>query len=782
MSSLPYHVPRPSTPPARARPYTRASPPASLTLSPHSLYSYSETDAFLSPRSSPGFPLTPSEPGSPRPLSPSLFHPESQSSLLPLSSPSSNEKPSRDYFGKVATTAKRTRRTRAMLGAVGGIVAAVVGLGLLAMAGGSSRGQVAEYSNKIGTTLTSSKDVVQDRWTGPYANEATDDEPPTRPTTLEATDSTLFDEFALPNDVDDTGPIRINPMPRPRRPNGDRETRYLGFLPHSGYHNQRIALQNALLLGKLLNRTVLVPPIWIGWPISTEPYDDLAKSWVDIMLLNPASFNLSTIEPSSRLNEPASYSSTVESFPCPTCAADDPRQIADHVARVEKTRAKWHAMGYEMRPDGYPITALTAAECKSYSPECRHTYPDSFLSYEFLVDLQTARAEGGVEVVDRWDMRERAIEELLDVTEDDIFVIKDRQAYDFRITDQNMTADSPLISPNLDNSTHWNRDVSLPTLATLDHRVLLFGSLFGGGRVDSSEPDAGAWAETFARAMAFENEWLLRPAEAIVDRLGGQANFVGVHARVGDGEFLRHGKQNMELAWKELSRQLGVDEGVMDEMWDKVKPGEQAIVGRASSKSKRHGELAAKQVGKRAVDETVESTWTLVDEISRDESAPPARRSEVKHRSKRGIFDDDAWSFLRGPTQELSALLRNLTCRSRLHSDSRLKAFNTPLYLATDSRSPTIDPNLRPFFDAFPCTFILSDFDRADPAINDGIVVGSVGEMSRLVNELDSVELGRLFLPFLEAVVAAKARITVGTPHSTFSGFAAGSLHDAYWE
>lgn len=32
--------------------------------------------------------------------------------------------------------------------------------------------------------------------------------------------------------------------------------KYLGYLPHSGFHNQRAALQNALYLGKLLNRTV----------------------------------------------------------------------------------------------------------------------------------------------------------------------------------------------------------------------------------------------------------------------------------------------------------------------------------------------------------------------------------------------------------------------------------------------------------------------------------------------------------------------------------------------
>lgn len=40
--------------------------------------------------------------------------------------------------------------------------------------------------------------------------------------------------------------------------------KFLSYLPHSGLHNQRIALENALILGALTNRTVLVPPIRLG--------------------------------------------------------------------------------------------------------------------------------------------------------------------------------------------------------------------------------------------------------------------------------------------------------------------------------------------------------------------------------------------------------------------------------------------------------------------------------------------------------------------------------------
>ena len=44
----------------------------------------------------------------------------------------------------------------------------------------------------------------------------------------------------------------------------DPTSSYLAYLPHSGLHNQRIALENALTLAYLLNRTLLVPPARLG--------------------------------------------------------------------------------------------------------------------------------------------------------------------------------------------------------------------------------------------------------------------------------------------------------------------------------------------------------------------------------------------------------------------------------------------------------------------------------------------------------------------------------------
>ncbi|KAI8638729.1 CigA protein, partial [Parasitella parasitica] len=42
--------------------------------------------------------------------------------------------------------------------------------------------------------------------------------------------------------------------------------KFITYLPHSGFHNQRIELENALLLASYLNRTLLLPSVYLGSP------------------------------------------------------------------------------------------------------------------------------------------------------------------------------------------------------------------------------------------------------------------------------------------------------------------------------------------------------------------------------------------------------------------------------------------------------------------------------------------------------------------------------------
>jgi len=50
---------------------------------------------------------------------------------------------------------------------------------------------------------------------------------------------------------------------------------YLTYLPHSGFHNQRISLENAFVLAALLNRTLIVPPARLS--SNSIPYSPTRK-------------------------------------------------------------------------------------------------------------------------------------------------------------------------------------------------------------------------------------------------------------------------------------------------------------------------------------------------------------------------------------------------------------------------------------------------------------------------------------------------------------------------
>lgn len=330
-------------------------------------------------------------------------------------------------------------------------------------------------------------------------------------------------------------------------------------------------------------------------------------------------------------------------------------------------------------------------------------------------------------------------------------VFTDADKYDFQFLDHYTSRSKPS-RPLISNSTrdnHFIRTVSIPAMRKLSQKVLLIGSLFGHRRVFSeltSSPNddpsklTGSEAAAFiAKSMSFSNEYILEPAKEIRDLLGGSQGYVGVHARVGDGVFEKNREVNMWDAWRRLGEVLGVDEAVREEEEQRIRE----IIKR--EKEEEEGGLRKRGVnGEEGI-----SDWSLIDQEVLEEKAfisPLPESLPSLPRSHRHL--------------RRSLPTSSLTCQSPLRTSPSLLAYNTPLYLATDSRSPLTSLALRPFFLSFPCIHLLSSFEH----------LPSVKKMKRLVNERDGVELGRLFVPFLEASIASMGKKVVGTKGSTFSG------------
>ncbi|KAJ3550192.1 hypothetical protein NM688_g5100 [Phlebia brevispora] len=87
----------------------------------------------------------------------------------------------------------------------------------------------------------------------------------------------------------------------------DPEEQFIAYLPHSGFHNQRIAFENALVLSRLLNRTLLVPPVRLGKPLFYAPYDILKEMLVNTSKLEIPQCKQSTPDPDSTSSDCIDY-------------------------------------------------------------------------------------------------------------------------------------------------------------------------------------------------------------------------------------------------------------------------------------------------------------------------------------------------------------------------------------------------------------------------------------------------------------------------------------------
>lgn len=139
--------------------------------------------------------------------------------------------------------------------------------------------------------------------------------------------------------------------------------------------------------------------------------------------MHPSTFSLPSSSPNSSLSFSSSnFPSTSSQYPSYTGLP-----LSERLSLLASSRASkalhWKELGYEMRPDGYPLTNLTKEECKSFSPECRGTFRDTWLDWKKVLRLDRVVEEMRVRVRDRWDLREGWIQDGLGVEKKDVVSI-----------------------------------------------------------------------------------------------------------------------------------------------------------------------------------------------------------------------------------------------------------------------------------------------------------------------------------------------------------------------
>ncbi|GAA5873630.1 hypothetical protein JCM16303_001189 [Sporobolomyces ruberrimus] len=477
----------------------------------------------------------------------------------------------------------------------------------------------------------------------------------------------------------DDSPIDVPVRPRTSSTSASRSSseKFLAYSPHSGYHNQRISLENALTLAFLLDRTLLLPPIWLGHAIPYISFDKLQR-------------------------------------------------------RLEM--ASKHGLEERCVPFG---------EGDSTEPiprECQGFWDWTLVDWDFLVDL--SKAEEIVPIKRRWNLSMEWLEEELEMEKPDkkgrggdTYSLKDDTMYQYRFYDS-VDDEEPLDK--------WANRINVEEFKkeTEDYKLVHLGTMFGTNRLRATTEEAFDARSKFRRSMMFRTEAVDRVTEEIRDKLGGEGKYYGLHLRVGDGVFQKNAQENMRGVWDKLcGEKMKLERGVCDAV----------RIASERDRGSGRGNLAER-------DESSSTTH----ELSKRANSRPQKAGAYHHAPLPPL-----------PTIRTladSPISPTLTCPRPLHTAPHLLPFNAPLFIATDSKVPRQDPNLALFFDAFPCTFTLSDFSSLE----------SLDRMNRLRNAEDKTPLAQFLYPQLDAQIAAWGRGLLGTPGSTYSRFAIDVLHQVY--
>jgi len=256
---------------------------------------------------------------------------------------------------------------------------------------------------------------------------------------------------------------------------------YLLYNPHSGYHNQRISLQNAFLLAYWTNRTLVLPPILLGNAIPWHPFNLM------IPLLGKAMKSFLNIQPYLKsIHEEESFINDTLYY------------------KVERIFVPWSFL----------------VNFNTLKPHIKFISDHEF-EKRFHIDRYSFES---------WD-------NLTQITSIEFVKDNTRYAYGFYYfpTDpknSNFTENMKRFDTTLDASQWiWNSPSS--------PRILHFGSLFGSNRLYVSSEKDKLLFNKIQSAFIIKNSNLESIATSITKKLGGFDQFLGIHARTKDGMFAK---------------------------------------------------------------------------------------------------------------------------------------------------------------------------------------------------------------------------------------------------
>ncbi|KAI8137324.1 hypothetical protein BJV82DRAFT_359632 [Fennellomyces sp. T-0311] len=308
-------------------------------------------------------------------------------------------------------------------------------------------------------------------------------------------------------DSDDRSPRFLNSQPQTihHTPTGDEK--YLTYLPYSRFSNQRSTLLNAALLAKYLNRTLIVPPMFLG----------SANGWSPAPGLYNVLANMTD----------ASYQDR--------CYDDDMNPIIEEPVIVDEQ---------------------VVFGCYNFT-----TY--AMLPWSWATDLhRLTRPEDegglGINIMERSDMSLLTLQKDLNLPEDELYLMQDNTRYQWHIYENDGD----------ERNLRYQYEISLRELGGIQQRLLHFYGIFGYDRLELHSMDSDEYRLRIEQALIFRHPAIGEASAMILGQLLNgiekeeselvpldpyQAQekedqeqeeyelprFVAAHVRAGDGVFLK---------------------------------------------------------------------------------------------------------------------------------------------------------------------------------------------------------------------------------------------------
>ncbi|KAF9186049.1 hypothetical protein BGZ49_004222 [Haplosporangium sp. Z 27] len=335
----------------------------------------------------------------------------------------------------------------------------------------------------------------------------------------------------------------------PPRPPGEDE-KFLAYLPHSGFHNQLISLENALQLAVYLNRTLLLPPLYLSHKLQYIVWKEpsiLFRQWSDR--------NRTNVE---------------------YCRDIDP------TTWPPKTRKEREAMTEEEKK--------IDRECSFY-----HSWTITPWTYFFNLPkllkgvVGVAGQTEPIRVFSRPEISLAWLEEHLNLKDPskDIYLVNDPSRYSYRIvddsekdyginpgteTDDDRALTEGLTSQQIAYLSRYDSELLLTDLQQRPEKVLHFGSLFASDRVEALSENHKALKVYIADAMDLWNQVIMDAtdlAEKQIARWAKQSGraapgFLGLHFRTEDGDFQKMAPRNLRRIESWLQEMIKQDRKYLD--------------------------------------------------------------------------------------------------------------------------------------------------------------------------------------------------------------------------